>query len=944
VAGGLNAKFDHVKDIINKKNPAAFFIFESNLKIDKCHRHLNIPNYDLVTTESSFSRTACYLRKNSCFRVKNLGGGNEAIALESKSHLIIGVYRPFKVNEGETSMGNFEKLLKYLEDECNINKEIIVAGDMNVDLKSNRHLKLRNAMDLWASNNGLCQQIEDYTWHRVIQKNNNLIIERSSIDHFYTSDVNQKCEIKEHYGSDHHILTSSLITETISSAKLQRRDWRRYNRAILKAELKKREEKITDIKNIIQLSSTTDEIVANINKLQLEILDTLAPMRVVKLRRATDIVDSHVSALIKKRNRLFKRYNSSGLVKYQLEARSLTKTIKQLVKKKTREKYEKKACSKDQKQFWSVVNEITGKTRQSDKLTLDVNGRRVENPEEVCEVMATYFEEKIEGLCTRTGLTIPVPIPKARDQIVTPQLGEVEMDAAIKKMKRKKSSGIDKIPMCLIVDSFAYFRDLYRILFNKCLVSGIPKIWKKALVRPLHKSGPKTDKSNYRPISNLCSLGKLYERVILEELIKINDGTHQHGFKPGCSTTTAMLTIQSKICELLDANKKVLIYSLDLSAAFDMLRVDVFYNMFSESMEPWLLATIKDFLTNRKCVVEVDGSESNERVVPLGCVQGSVLGPRLFNLYTSKIPECFPHEVFITSYADDTYVIISGDSELEIQKKAEDCINAHTKALLTLGMIVNGKKTEAIYFNKERKSITLNCNGELITTGKEMKILGVLYDEKMSWTNHIKKTIGKMNRLSAGLKFLRKRLQKKEFLKATTSQFYGLLYYGSQVWLGPHTKISDVRRLNSVHYKTLRVVENDWKKKKKRADLDKLGRAKPSLWGKYATGNLVIKTIKKENPSYLYEKLCKTWYSTRRKPGKMLFFDGSKTRIGFQSIENRIGDIFKELDFSFDKDMSDDLLRVSLKRSLKMCIISETPGPEERIDQHHMTTHIVTTV
>jgi len=225
-----------------------------------------------------------------------------------------------------------------------------------------------------------------------------------------------------------------------------------------------------------------------------------------------------------------------------------------------------------------------------------------------------------------------------------------------------------------------------------------------------------------------------------------------------------------------------------------------------------------------------------------------------------------------------------------------------------------------------------------------MKILGVLFDEKMSWTNHIKKTIGKMNRLSVGLRFLRKRLQKREFLKATTSQFYGLLYYGSQVWLGPHTKISDVRRLNSVHYKTLRVVENDWKKKKKRADLDKLGRAKPSLWGKYATGNLVLKTIKKEYPAYLYGKLCNTQYSTRRNPGKLLFYDGSKTRLGFQSIENRIGDIFKELDFCFDKDMSDDIIRVSLKRSLKMCIIPETPGPEGRIDQHHLTTHAVVTV
>jgi len=94
--------------------------------------------------------------------------------------------------------------------------------------------------------------------------------------------------------------------------------------------------------------------------------------------------------------------------------------------------------------------------------------------------------------------------------------------------------------------------------------------------------------------------------------------------------------------------------------------------------------------------------------------------------------------------------------------------------------------------------------------------------------------------------------------------------------------------------------------------------------GKYAIGSFVLKTIKREYPTVIYDKLCRTRYSTRRNPGKVQFYDGSETRLGFQSIENRISGIFKEIDFSFDKDMSEDLIRISLKRSLKMCIISET--------------------
>jgi len=74
---------------------------------------------------------------------------------------------------------------------------------------------------------------------------------------------------------------------------------------------------------------------------------------------------------------------------------------------------------------------------------------------------------------------------------------------------------------------------------------------------------------------------------------------------------------------------------------------------------------------------------------PLGCVQGSVLGPRLFNLYTSKIPDCFAHEIEIISYADDSYVVVYDKDEKNLIRKLEDFIEAHTKALLVLGMIVN---------------------------------------------------------------------------------------------------------------------------------------------------------------------------------------------------------------------------------------------------------------
>jgi len=262
-------------------------------------------------------------------------------------------------------------------------------------------------------------------------------------------------------------------------------------------------------------------------------------------------------------------------------------------------------------------------------------------------------------------------------------------------------------------------------------------------------------------------------------------------------------------------------------------------------------------------------------------------------------------------------------------EKTEASINKHVETLHRLGMIVNSKKTEAVYFSKTSTRLKFKCQNEEIMTRPGMKVLGVYFDEKLSWTPQIKTTINKISRLTSGLKFLRKRLSKRSFLKATTSQFYGLLYYGSQVWLGSHTKVADIRRLNSVHYKLLRIVENDWKKRKRREDLDKIGRAKPSLWAKYSTANLVLKVMKTQLPQTLHASLVNNSYATRRNPDKLLFYDASRTILGHQALGNRLAHIIDNLDFNFHVNMTDDQIRINLKKSLNMCFFQNAPRYQE---------------
>ena len=112
----------------------------------------------------------------------------------------------------------------------------------------------------------------------------------------------------------------------------------------------------------------------------------------------------------------------------------------------------------------------------------------------------------------------------------------------------------------------------------------IPDQWRQAKIIPTHKSGPKNDIKNYRPISNLCTMSKVYEKLILQQLLKIAKssnvdltGESQRGFKTGRSTVTAALQIQSMIARAIDQDEYNVLGSLDLSAAFDVVNRDLLF-------------------------------------------------------------------------------------------------------------------------------------------------------------------------------------------------------------------------------------------------------------------------------------------------------------------------------------------------------------------------------
>jgi len=104
-----------------------------------------------------------------------------------------------------------------------------------------------------------------------------------------------------------------------------------------------------------------------------------------------------------------------------------------------------------------------------------------------------------------------------------------------------------------------------------------------------------------------------------------------------------------------------------MSAAFDLLRPKTFWKTLAPSLDDDIILILIDFLCERKMLVEVEGARSKEMDVTLGCVQRSILGPKLFSFYIKDVVNHVSGH-HLTSYADDTYVLVS-EPDLDLMQK-----------------------------------------------------------------------------------------------------------------------------------------------------------------------------------------------------------------------------------------------------------------------------------
>ena len=237
-----------------------------------------------------------------------------------------------------------------------------------------------------------------------------------------------------------------------------------------------------------------------------------------------------------------------------------------------------------------------------------------------------------------------------------------------------------------------------------------------------------------------------------------------------------------------------------------------------------------------------------------------------------------------------------------------------------LGMVVNKEKTEIMWLGKDPPITSIKVGGVNCDLVTSMKVLGTYFECDLNWDKQAELSIKKGVKLINVFRFIRRYLTEEQFLKSVTSNYYGSVFYGASVWL-PNIKASHKTKLNSLHFRLLRVACKDFSLKLSRDDLTtRCKRAKPMEWARYSTASIAMKTIRDELPKPLFEILKSTYYEERRQKGRGLFFDSSRRKCGRQSLQNRLSHVAQ-----IKKPWNEDGLPLSnnqLRRLLKSAFFS----------------------
>ena len=434
-----------------------------------------------------------------------------------------------------------------------------------------------------------------------------------------------------------------------------------------------------------------------------------------------------------------------------------------------------------------------------------------------------------------------------------------------------KSCSLDPWPTFLVLDYLDILITPITSIINASLEQGkCPNFFKQAHVTPILKKSSldKEILKNYRPVSNLNFISKILERVVAVQLQTYLDEAglmtaFQSAYRKHHSTESALLNIHNDILLNMAKWSVTALTLLDLSAAFDTIdhailldRLNVHYGI-SELALGWF----KSYLSGRTHSVKVGNTLSHPAALQYGVPQGSVLGPILFSLYTNPISSIIQSHSSINHhfYADDTqlYITLTPTNFCHSIQKLKNCLSDIQNFMSANKLKLNPEKTEFILIGSKnnRKQLLphfpINILGNQVSPALSVRNLGVVFDSKFSFSDHVSQVIKSTRVHARDLYRIRPLLDLNTSVLLANALVSSRLDYCNSLFLS--LTDSEVRRLQLVQNSLCRVVTQSSKYCHITPQLKKLHWLPIKYRIQFKIGLITYKALNQGEPVYLRE-------------------------------------------------------------------------------------------
>ena len=810
---GISNKTDELRDMVGNSGVKIMLFTETFLKPHHSSCLYNVPGYReerrdrpskggggviaLVHQSVTYERLSSldtFLPESVSIMVRNP---------HASPFLCAVVYRP--PNTPASWLLQFDSYLRQAKTHCG---EVIVLGDFNIDILG----RMPNSLQSVCATHDLTQLIGEPT--RVTNTTSTLI------DHVYTNDDRTitSCGVIQIGISDHYmtyISRKSGRNRRQDQATCTRRDWSKFN-----ADCYQRDLAQTPWHVINKLADPDQMLAVFTDQLQ-TVIERHAPMKASrhKLRASPPAwMDEEIRRLIRTRNRL-KKSNDPD---YRRTRNKVTNLIR-VKKKEYTAKLILESGSKDTRKLWDHLLNRTRCDAPITEMREPGSGKLVTDEFAIANCLNEHFSEVagklLQGADTsaprHTDLRqyygssncTPADIPH-----ITPE----DVILHICKIPSNKATGHDGLSVKLLQLALPHISHPIATVINQSIQTAtFPQQWKIATITPLHKAGDPTSPSNYRPISILPILSKVFERHIKETISKHLVAhnilhPHQSGFRPHHSCDTAITRMYNDWTISQKSKLHTTVVMLDFSKAFDVVDHGITLQKLANiKLPPGTTRLIGSFLEGRQQRVKLGDSKSEYCAVTHGVPQGSILGPLLFAIYINDIL-ALPIQSTIHAFADDTTMYFSHRKEAALSTIIDSDLLTISEWCRTNRMILNIEKSK---YMRLSPSIGDNhspptMNGIPINRCSRSKLLGFTISEDLRWEAMIANLHAKIKRNNSLLRHLR------ELIDVPTARaFYSMhispyLSQGIVIWgnCAPKSKLnslfllqkSAIRNINKV--------------------------------------------------------------------------------------------------------------------------------------------------